>query len=399
MNKNLCFYPANILLPKEGFEKWAVIACDQFTSNKEYWNTVESTVGDAPSTLRLTLPEIYLSDNNDSKINGINSAMGSYLESGVFEEHPGSMIYVERTQHDGKIRKGIVGAIDLEDYDYHKGARTLIRATEETVPDRLPPRIRIRQNASLELPHVMMLIDDPEDRVIGRLTAEKEGFKKIYDFELMMGGGAIKGYELDENAVSYVQSALASLASGDDPLLFAVGDGNHSLAAAKECYLRDPRPENRYALVEVVNIHDDALVFEPIYRVIFGVSRDTLMRELENFYGDLDAPDGKKITVICGDERFDISPSPLSGLPVGTVQAFVNYLCSKDNSIAVDYVHELDTVKELSAKENTVGFIFDGMKKDELFSTVISDGALPRKTFSMGEGCDKRYYIEARKIK
>ena len=325
--------------------------------------------------------------------------MREYLSSGVFDEYPGSMIYLERVQHDGRVRRGLIGAIDLEDYDYRKGAKTLIRATEETVPDRLPPRVHIRKGACLELPHILMLIDDPTDKVIKPLRDASGEMKKLYDFDLMMNGGSVKGYLLDGKQIEGVQSALSSLASGKDPLLFAVGDGNHSLAAAKECYLLDPSPENRYALVEVVNIHDEALDFEPIYRVLFGISPEKTVEMLEEFFGDLDTKNGQRMTIVYKGGRKEISVFPKQKLTVGSLQLFINDLLKKIPGVGVDYIHETETVEKLSKDPDTVGFLFEGMKKGELFKAVEADGALPRKTFSMGEGVDKRYYIEARRIK
>jgi len=397
--KTNCFVPADILLPRENLEKWAVIACDQFTSDPEYWRLADEIVGDSPSSLRVILPEIYLSDDNSGKVSAIDRRMNEYLERGILENYRNSMIYVERVQMDGKIRRGIVGAVDLKKYDYHKGSKTLIRATEQTVPERLPPRIEIRKDAPLELPHIMMLIDDPLNSVIGRISAKKDKLKKLYDFRLMLDGGQVRGYLLEKEDIDLVTDALDALATGEDPLLFAVGDGNHSLAAAKECYNLSPNPLNRYALCEVVNIHDEALVFEPIYRVLFGISKERLISELKDHFGDINVRDGQVVKLISKGEECTISLPRRSALTVGTVQVFINALCAKDKSVGVDYVHEIETVRRLSDGENTVGIIFEGMKKSELFGAVINDGALPRKTFSMGEGRDKRYYIEARRIK
>ncbi len=396
--KTNAFCAADILIPKKAFEKWAVVACDQFTSDRTYWEECERIVGESPSSLRLILPEIYLSDNNDKKIEEINKNMSSYLESGIFRELKDTMIYIERKQKNGQIRHGLLLAVDLEKYDYKKGAKTPIRATEETVPERLPPRVYIRSGAVLELPHIMLLIDDPKNTVMGALGVKKETFEKLYDFELMQGGGHIAGYSLTNEEISRTCDRLDALATGDAPLLFAVGDGNHSLAAAKECYLKNPTSLNRYALCEVVNIHDPSLTFEPIYRVLFGIGPETLLCELQDFFGTLECKDGQTFSMLYSGREQKISLRPLSTLPVGTLQRFIDSLCRKHPEIKVDYVHEIDTVVRLSKEKDTVGFIFEGMKKDELFPAVINDGALVRKTFSMGEGCDKRYYIEARRI-
>ncbi len=397
--KTNAFKSADILIPKKDLEKWAVIACDQFTSDLKYWQDCESNVKNAPSALQIILPEIYLSKDNSKAVRKINSTMYKYLEDGIFTQLHNSMVYIERTQHDGKIRHGLLCAVDLEKYDYRKGSHTLIRATEETVPDRLPPRISIRKDAPLEIPHIMLLIDDPENSVMGFLKESAPSFDRLYDFDLMMGGGHISGYRLTKEAIERSSSLLDALAAGDDPLLFAVGDGNHSLAAAKECYLMHPNEKNRYALAEIVNIHDEALTFEPIYRTVFGMDAAEMEEELISFFGDLDSDGGHEFKMLSKDGCRDITLKRLSLLPVGTLQLFINALLKKRPGIKVDYVHELETVKRLSKECKTVGFLFEGMKKSELFAAVKNDGALPRKTFSMGEGRDKRYYIEARRIK
>ena len=311
MNKKfekLGFYPADILMPKDcDMTKWAVVACDQFTSEPEYWEAVEKQVGDAPSTLRLILPEANLkAPNVDELIENINTSMKKYMDDGVFKTLSDSLIYVEREQSDGKIRHGLVGMVDLDAYDFTPGSGALIRATEATVQDRIPPRARVRRNAPIELPHVMLLIDNPEKTVIEPLTAAADSMEVVYDFDLMQNGGHIKGYKLSDAQIDAVADALAGLCSdeaqmakynlsGAAPLLFAVGDGNHSLATAKACYEEQKKgktPEEylalpaRYALVEVVNNHDDALQFEPIHRVLFGVKPEHLMAELKKFYPD-----------------------------------------------------------------------------------------------------------------
>ena len=257
------FNPANILLPKKNFDKWAVVACDQYTSEPEYWNDVEKIVGDEPSALHIILPEIYLSDDNSARINDINANMQQYLDGDVFDTYENSMIYVER-ESNNTLRRGIVGIIDLEDYDYRKGATSAIRATEATVLERIPPRVQIRKDAPLEMPHILLLIDDPKLSVIEPLAEKKDSFKQAYGFELMKNGGHIDGYFLPDEVIAQVQDALEALiADKDDKLLFAVGDGNHSLATAKECYNQSKNPLARYALVEVVNIHDKSIENSP----------------------------------------------------------------------------------------------------------------------------------------
>lgn len=387
---------ADILLPKNGFEKWAVIACDQFTSEKEYWEETEKTVGDAPSALRIVLPEVYLDGSVDERIAGINATMQSYIDGGVLEEHKDAMIYVERTQSDGIVRHGIVGAVDLDDYDYRSGSRALIRATEQTVIERIPPRVKIRRDAPLELPHVLLLIDDPEGRVIEPLEAETDKMKKAYDFELMQGGGHIKGWFIDKAAQQRVNTCLEGLMSCDGDMLFAVGDGNHSLATAKECSKLSDSCLASSALVEVVNIHDKAINFEPIYRVLFGVDPERVIADMKRDLGT--SENGHTFTCVYGDKTETVTVNATAKLPVGTLQSWLDgYI--KDTDIKIDYIHGESVVENLCKADNTLGFVFDGMKKYELFEAVMADGSLPRKTFSMGHASDKRYYIEARKIK
>lgn len=394
MNKN--FFPAKILLPKTDFEKWAVVACDQYTSEPQYWQEVESLVGDTPSAFNLILPEVYLSNDNNERINKINKNMQNYLQNGVFNEFDNTFVYVERTLADGKLRRGVVGLIDLEDYSYKKGEKALIRSTEATVLERIPPRVEIRKNAPLEMPHVMLLIDDLNETVIEPLAEKTADFKKLYDFKLMQNSGSIKGFAISEAAAENMQSALNALVENDDDkMLFAVGDGNHSLATAKECYELNKTENSRYALVEIVNIHDKSLEFEPIYRVLFGVDPEKVINEfLEKTGGEYYGEDAQKFTCIYKENVREISVKPTGKLAIATLQ---NYL-DKNPHGESDYIHGEDVVYSLCKKENTLGFIFSGMQKSELFDAVKQDGALPRKTFSMGHASDKRFYIEARKI-
>ncbi len=426
MNKKfekLGFYPADILLAKDAdMTKWAVVACDQFTSEPEYWESVEKTVGEAPSTLRLILPEANLkAPNVDEFIEDINASMKKYLDGGVFETLKDSLIYIERSQSDGKIRHGLIGMVDLDTYDFTPGSGALIRATEGTVLDRIPPRAKVRRNAPIELPHVMLLIDDPDKTVIEPLTAAAAQMEKVYDFELMENGGHIKGYKVSDAQIDAIADALEGLTadeamqkkygvSGVAPLLFAVGDGNHSLATAKACYEEQKAgktPEEylalpaRYALVEVVNNHDAALEFEPIHRVLFDVDREQFMAEFQKFYPN--AYEGKgegHVIEVCweGYDGFVTVPDPKVQLAVGTLQAFIDEYLKKFGG-EVDYIHGDEVTRELGSKSGNMGFLLPAMGKDQLFKTVMSDGVLPRKTFSMGHAQDKRYYIEARKIR
>ena len=414
------FTPADILLPdfsEHQAYQWAVVACDQFTSEPEYWEAVERKVGDAPSTLRLILPEVYLEEQAD-RIPQINAAMDDYLKS-VLKEHKDCMIYVRRYQSDLTIRQGLIGLIDLEEYDYHKGAQTRIRATEGTVLERIPPRVQVRRGASLELPHVMLLIDDPAHTVmpLAHSLCEQE---PAYAFRLMIGGGEICGFRIPGKRAVAIQEALEALVTPEQmqarygkeglaPLLFAVGDGNHSLATAKACYeeiketlgkaaLDHPA---RYALCEVVNLHDESLHFQPIYRVMFGVDPDAVAAEFSAYCATL-AGDAQAQHVCCinGAREWSVEiPTPEKQLTVGTVQDFLDVYVAAHPEVRVDYIHGEKALATLSSAPDAIGFLFDGMHKSELFKTVIFDGALPRKTFSMGHADDKRFYIEARKIK
>lgn len=415
------FKAGNILIPKKtDMTKWSVVACDQYTSEPEYWNEVTKIVGDAPSTLNLTLPEIYLEESDvNERIKRINENMDKLLEEDFFNELEDSMIYLERTQSDGKVREGLMGIVDLEDYSYEVGSQTLIRATEKTVIERIPPRVKVRENAKLELPHIMILIDDEKKDIIESLKNKVTETDVVYDFDLMQNGGHIKGYKLNSDVINEIGTKLDKLADKDyfekkynvhdkGILLFAMGDGNHSLATAKACYenLKKTMSEEeylnhpaRYALVELVNLHSSALEFEAINRVVFDVDSKKLVEELTKYYTINEKGNGQEFELITSDgvKKLYIE-NPKSNIAVGSIQMFLDeYL--KNNSGKIDYIHGDDVTKELTLKGNNVGFIFKPMKKEELFRTVILDGALPRKTFSMGHSYDKRYYLEARKIK
>lgn len=424
-----------VYLPKPGtdLKKWAVIACDQFTSEPEYWDKVETTVGDAPSTLNLTFPEVYLEKpGGEERIQNIQATMKKYLDAGVFEPREG-LIYVERTVA-GKTRKGIVLALDLERYDYTKGSSSLIRATEGTIVDRLPPRMKIREGAALEFPHILVLIDDPNRTVIEPLMAAKSQLEKIYDFDLMLDSGHLAGYAVSGGFENQVVEALRGLAQpetfaakygigADQPvLLFAMGDGNHSLATAKAIWEKIKSQVGmdhpaRYALVEIENVHDEGLEFEPIHRVLFGLKQD-LYAALESAFGAnysytpvasaeemvkaVDNASGEKqaIGLVGGGKQFGVVEiaNPSSNLPVGTIQAFLDPFVKNGGAEKIDYVHGEDVTVRLGLQAGNAGIYLPGMSKSDLFKTVILDGALPRKTFSMGEAREKRFYMEARKI-
>ncbi len=414
------YHPADIMLPdfeKVSGTKWAVIACDQYTSEPEYWQKAEEIRKDSPSTLSLIIPEGFLSESKE-RILKINKEMENYVRD-VLKTYKDSVIYTERVQKDGKIKHGLVCMVDLEEYDFKVGSKSLIRATEGTVLERIPPRVEVRKDALIELPHVMLLIDDDKKTVIEPITAKKNSLEKIYDFELMLGGGSVSGYLVDKSDFENINFALSNIISdensnrlyGNAPskLLYAVGDGNHSLATARTCYLGikekygDEVAKNhpsRYALVEIVNLHDDALDFEPIYRVMFGVNPQKVLCELKNYAKKLNGNEpSQTVEVYFGNNKETILfEKPEKQLTVGTLQDFIdNYL--KVNDGEVDYIHGEDVTINLSKKEGAIGFIFKGIEKNQLFKTVIYDGVLPRKTFSIGHAYDKRYYVECRKIK
>ena len=416
------FKRGNILLPKNAdMTKWSVVACDQYTSEPEYWADVEKIVGENPSTLKLTLPEIYLEEENvQERINNINENMKELMDENFFNEYKDSMIYLQRTQKDGKIREGLMGIVDLEGYNYEIGSQTPIRATEKTVIERIPPRVKIRENATLELPHIMILIDDDKKDIIESLKTKVNENNVVYDFDLMKEGGHIKGYLLNNDAMDEIDKKLELLADKETfenkynvkdkgVLLFAMGDGNHSLATAKACYenLKKTMSEEeylnnpaRYALVELVNLHSDALEFEAINRVVFDTNPENLIKKLKEYYIINKEGNGEKFEIITKDkDEIWYIENPKSNISVGSIQIFLDeYL--KENAGKIDYIHGEEVTKELTRKnDNNVGFIFDAMPKSELFKTVILDGSLPRKTFSMGHSYDKRYYLEARKIK
>ena len=399
----MIFKKADILIPKDiDFAKWSVVACDQYTSQPEYWNQVKDFVGTSPSCLNIVFPEAFLAEG-DGRIAKINATMDDYLSGGIFEELLDSMIYVERTMANGKTRKGIIGAIDLEEYDFSVGSQSKIRATEGTVLERIPPRVKIRENAPLELPHVMLLIDDKDKTVIEQV----EKGELIYDFDLMQNSGHLKGYLLSDFEAERILAAIAELdANCDGNLLFAVGDGNHSLATAKTCWenlkptLSKEETENhpaRFCLVEVENIHDDALEFEPIHRVVFNADPEKVLADFKAYYPETSDTDngGQHIQYTYKGKKGDlfVKNSP-SALCVGTLQKFLD-----EKGYEVDYIHGSDVTEKLSNADNTIGFLLPAMEKSDLFRGVIEDGALPRKTFSMGEAEDKRFYFEAKKIR
>ena len=415
MNKNV-FLPADILLPKNAdFSKWAVIACDQFTSDQEYWNRVRANAEGSVSTINLILPDAELGTEKEAAHTAlINKTMAEYMENGVFETYENSLIYVERTLENGSIRMGLMGMVDLDAYDYTVGATSAIRATERTVTERIPPRQRVRRDAPIELPHILLLCDDHEKVLIEPIAAKKDSFKVLYDCDLMEDGGHITGWLVPQEEVEKFNATLAEYSANvgkkyeglkGEPVVFAVGDGNHSLATAKSCYeeLKKNNPgvdlsahPARYALVELENIHDPSQQFEPIHRVIFNTDTKKMLKAVED---NICAEDGYPVKWYIGEESGTVYlDRAKSELAVGVLQAFLDeYL--KENEGEIDYIHDDDALIALAAKENAIGFLVPGMEKSQLFRGVVSDGVLPRKTFSMGHSREKRYYLESRKIK
>ncbi|MEL7645841.1 MAG: DUF1015 domain-containing protein [Anaerolineaceae bacterium] len=424
-----------ILLPGRSVDltRWAVIACDQFTSQPEYWERVDEFVGDAPSTLRMILPEVWLhSPDVQTRIQATQQAMRQYLQDGIFDAQDG-FVLVER-EHSGQTQTGLMVALDLESYDYNKKSQTLIRATEGTILDRLPPRMQVRRGAPLELPHILVLYDDPQFKVLEKVLEEKARLPLCYDFDLMFGSGHLQGWRVSEtDLVSSVLAGLSALieapaftekyqlGEGTPPLLFAMGDGNHSLATAKAIW-EELKPSvgmdhpARYALVEIVNLHDPAISFEAIHRVLFNVPPDFLQQLEYAFAPEIRLTRGltfdqlseavltvdqhsQKIGCVLGSDLVLIELTrPSHNLPVGSLQAFLDDYLTRHPETKIDYVHGDETVHELGSQPGNIGFFLPPITKDSFFKTVIVDGALPRKTFSMGHAKDKRFYMECRRI-
>ncbi|MCR5718466.1 MAG: DUF1015 domain-containing protein [Oscillospiraceae bacterium] len=409
---NNIFSAADILLPdfdKIDALKWSVIACDQFTGDPAYWEKTAQTAGDAPSSLNLILPELYLEEPDvQDRIDAIQETMQQYLDDGIFKSYPQAMIYVERIQSNGILRCGVIGKIDLEAYDYSHGSKSPVRATEATVLERIPPRMRVRAKAQLELPHIMILIDDPQDTAIGGCTAQKAQMQRLYATELMNGGGSIQGWLMNKQQQSAFLEKLHEIETASGELQYAMGDGNHSLATAKACYeqLKKDHPETdfsdhpaRYALVELVNLHSEALQFEAIHRIITQTDPGQLMMTLAKVLGLSEDPSEQPVTVVRGDEKREMFiHKPTSNLAVGSLQNALDAYLSA-NKGKIDYIHGTETVERLAKMPDAIGFLLPDMDKRELFPSVQKDGALPRKTFSMGHAEDKRYYMEARKIR
>ena len=429
MKPTTCFAPAHILLPSAQvpLEQWGCIACDQFTSDRSYWQRAEETAAGAPSTLNLILPEVYLEDGDaDARVEKIHATMQDYAQN-VLTRAVDGFIYVERTEQSGRVRQGLVGRVDLEAYSYRRGEKCTVRPSECTVESRIPPRMKVRTGAALETPHIMMLADDPDCTLIEPIGAKKDALRKVYEGELMLGGGHIAGWAVEDPALlAQIDAALQGLgrqevfdarypqARGAAPLTLAVGDGNHSLASAKaywEELKQTLTPEQqadhpaRWCLAEVCNVHSPAIEIEPIHRVLFNVDCGAVLLALIAW------SDSHNAGICFGDARqqsFTLAgphvanvlsfEHPVAPLTVGTIDAFIEYFMARHIEARVDYVHDEPAVRAL-CKQGGVAFLLPPFDKSDLFKGVVMGGVLPRKTFSMGHAEEKRYYIECRKIK
>lgn len=407
-----CLHPSNLLLPNASVnqQKWSVIACDQYTSQPEYWQQAESIIAGAPSTYYITYPEIYLQEQH-GRTDVIHSYMKEYLQKGVLEEQVHNGFILTERQTSTGIRIGLVGALDLEQYEFQENISAPVRATEGTITSRIPPRMAIRQSACLETSHVMVLLDDKKRQVIEPIYKERSNLRKLYDFELMLHAGHIRGYAIEGKTAALVEEQIALLQTSSHKAVIAVGDGNHSLAAAKahwiqlKKHLSSEEQNNhpaKYALVEVVNLYSEAIMFEPIHRIIFDVGIESILHEFEEFLYQ------KGIKIIEGNEVVFLSKTGQTGyglenigdsLAVGIVQQFLDALTAKYHEIAIDYIHGDENVKFLVNREDkAVGILLLGLEKDKLFPSIQGGKVLPRKTFSIGEADDKRFYLECRKI-
>ena len=407
------FTCSDLLIPEEPLlPDWAVIACDQFTSQPEYWAAVRRQTEGKPSAYHITFPEAELDGDRASRIDSIEQHMRRALAAGFFRSFPRALVYVERSLLDGSVRRGLVGVIDLEEYEYASDAKSAIRATEQTVMERIPPRVQIRSGAVLEASHVMLLADDREDRILSTCERKKDSLPLLYDFELMQGGGRIAGRLLTgsdaEDALKAVDAyELAAVrhceALGLAPLLYAVGDGNHSLATAKTCWeaLKQANPAlagtdhpARYAMVELQNIHDDAQKFEPIHRLLTGVSPAALLEGLST----LCAPGGHEVRWVAGERSGTVTLSRALGeLPVAILQPFLDRWLQKRGG-KIDYIHGDEVAQKLARQDDALAFLLPNISKADFFRGIVKDGVLPRKTFSMGHAQEKRYYLECRRI-
>ena len=429
MNKTPCFSPAHILLPSEQIPvgQWGCVACDQFTSDRSYWEKAAQAAAGGPSTLDLILPEVYLEEDDvDARISAIHAAMDDYARN-VLTRAVDGFIYVERTEQSGRVRQGLVGRIDLEAYSYAEGAVPAIRPSEHTVESRIPPRMAVRRGARLETPHIMMLADDPGCTLIEPIGEKKEQLRKVYEGDLMLNGGHIAGWAVEDPALlAQIDSALNVLGSqeafdarypqakGGAPLTLAVGDGNHSLASAKACWeelKKTLTPEQqlthpaRWCLAEVCNVHSPAIEIEPIHRVLFNVDCGAVLLALiawsdSNMAGICFGDSKQQAFTLAGPHVSNVLSfeDPVAPLTVGTVDEFIEYFMARHSEARVDYVHDEPAVRALT-RQGGVAFLLPPFEKSDLFKGIVMGGVLPRKTFSMGHAEEKRYYIECRRIK
>ena len=419
---NTGFSKGDILVPNvECMSAWSVIACDQYTSQPQYWRDVENFVKTKPSTLNMMVPEIrFASDDLDQRICSVNRAMRTYLRRHMFYEVH-DYIYSRRVLSNGKVRCGLVGVIDLEQYEFHPGSQTTVRATEGVIQSLIEPRLAIRDLTPLEVSHTMLLIDDRENTVFASLEQELDQMQLLYSFDLMMGSGSISGYLVTPEQSERIDRALTALATPEEMqkkygitdkgiFVYAVGDGNNSIATAKLHYdnlKRTLSPQKlrnhpaRHTLSEIVNLHDDSFEFEPINRVLFGVDTANFLHQLSHVHRISYSPqEGQQyFDCVIGDETKRIwIADPSSNVVTGTVQNFIDHYI-REFSGKVDYVHGENIVRQLAAQTDNVGILFPSIPKESLFETILIDGILPRKTFSMGTAADKRFYLECRKIK
>ncbi len=410
-----------LLLPSDSVDltRWSVIACDQHTAKPQYWKQVEDMVGDQPSTLNIIYPEVYMgSEDRTARVNRIVEHMNRYLEAGVLTPQKPGFIAVERTLASGRVRKGLVAALDLEGYDYSPDSKSLIRPTEGTYIDKVHTRVEVREKAPLEASHILVLIDDPEKTVIEPLFKKK--LEKAYDFELMIGGGRVKGYRVDDEVLlEEVADSLRKLHkmegrySGGNGILYAMGDGNHSFATAKTVWEKVKKDGGgldhpaRYAVVELVNIHDPGLWVGPIHRVLSNVKAEDVLAEMESFFtgqGSVfnvgeDSGEGHHIPYVSGSTRGTITiKKPKAMIETGSLEAFLDHYITVNRKAKVDFIHGEDVVYELGSRMGSVGFILPDWDKNEIFDYVTANGPFPRKTISMGRADEKRYYVECRKI-
>ena len=404
---NKCIYGADILLPNDTIEneKWAVVAVDQYTSEPEYWREVEEFVGNSPSTLNITLPEVYLSES-EQRTPRMQENMKKYLAEGILSEKvKNGYILVERTTETG-VRLGMMVCLDLEQYDYNAGSVSLIRATEGTVIERVPPRVKIRSGAVIELPHVLMLLDDAKMRAIEPAYENRDALEKLYDFDLMQGGGHLRGWKIEGEMKDKIDAAFDEIYNESGSLFLAVGDGNHSLAAARAYWMeiRESVPESerashpaRYALAEIENLHSPAIQFEPIHRIVTGVDPEKMIADYEKYLAENDEVigEGEELTLVWGknEKTYGFDHHPLKVL-----QAFLDEYMKNHPEAEIDYIHGDDTLRRLADRENALGLMPCAFEKAAFFPFIRTYGALPRKTFSMGHAHEKRYYFEARKI-